>query len=354
MKKIIAGVLIGGAALGAGNLQAAEAEVQKSEIDTVFYEGAVITNNGENEFDNYLALGGFAKLFAVDTESFDKLEFAGRGNFDFGVLNGNGELIGYSDSHKNMGSGVNFRAETRHFRFGGALEKLVLGGNSKRYNSIWAAKEFDSLNASAGISETEQDSFGTASIFYSHKDYGFGAGLTINNEGKGFATAVFGKSPVGIGEGTGYRIFGFHDLENNYFADFLISTKSRISKGTLSAPVLLDNGGHDKGIIENWFDAHIPLNARTSPGGFAINARYSDQNDIEKAVIKGLYQLPVFGKISPRIGIGYSSTNDGNDTVQSGSILLGAEIDGKHYIDFRASGTENQKPAFSVTAGVEF
>jgi hypothetical protein len=352
--------LAGAAALaGAGAVEAGEPAGENPQVevvkrDNLLFEETVTTQDGKEEFDHYLQIGDFAKMFFVDTETLDSLDWAARGKFDFGFMKGSGELFGYSDSDENMGVGINARGSIGDFRIGGALEKMVTAGIPERFGNIWVARDFGNLTTTAGIAKDDNDSYGIASFLFTKGRYDFGAGTTLNSDGEGFATAVFGRHYENRGEGLGYRVWMKHDLEHDYSVDLLLSTNTTISRGSMASRVSPDDGAHDGGIVENWFDWHAPLWVRTTPGGIIAHANYSDVGDVEKFKAECLKQFAYIGSVSPRAGIGYGRIDDGTDVTESVSGQFGVGFKNGNYVDLKVTGAEEQKPVFSITAGVNF
>ena len=327
--------------------------------DSVFIEESAETKDNIDTFYHFLMFanekGPYMKALFTDADAKDSTSFGLRQNFDFGVFNGNAELIGFEDSTENHGIGVNARGNVnKNLGFGSALEKTIQNSNPTLMSNVHTNANFSNVDSILGVTNQEDKTKLTASLGYTFNINYFGVGLTKNTvDGDWFATAVAGRHFKDKGQDFGYRLYGKQDSDKNYTLDFLASTKTAISKGTIAAMVTQDNGLHDPKLFTNRFDSSYYLWERTTPGGIALNAGYSDVNDNKSVSVNTAYRFPT--KISPMILAGYTRKEDASGKVtESATGSIGVTDSSGNYLTFTATGTDNQKPNFSAVAGFGF
>lgn len=340
-----------------GAAEAGPAEDQQQEKkDSVFVEETAVSQGDSQTFYHLAVFSSenspYAKVLFTDAEDLDTLTFGARGNFDFGVLRGNAELIGFIDSDENHGIGLNARGEILGTRLGLALEKMVNAGSESGLSSFYMSRDFGDLNATLGIADIDDETSGIATFSYTAGKNMFGLGITADDEG-GYLTAMAGRFAGEGGEDFGYRAWVKHDFDGNYVIDLLVSTNTTISKGAIGALTAADNGFHDQQLFPNKFDAFAYLHDRTSPGGVAANVNFSEIEDATNLVVDVLYQFQQMGHFSPRVGIKYTHADDGTDATESITGSIGTEFK-NGYVDFGITGTEGGSPVFNLILGVSF
>lgn len=335
MKNIIKKTIIG-AGIVLSSILPAKAQ------NSFFVEESMDSSNGQQTFYH---LGWFdrdqkptLRYFVIDEKDNTTTEFAARNYFEKGKVKSSAEIIGF-DSDDSNGIGVNARADIGKTRIGGALEKIA----DEKLKYGYVERKLGNASVGVGASNVE-DTKAKANFSYTKGQHLVGAGVTEDSH----VTAVFGKFAQEKGKGLGYRAVVKVNEDGNYEVRLLSSTNTTLSRGSMAAMVALDNGFHDAKLMENWVDAHVSLLMRTTPGGVALDARYSDKQGVKKGSADAVYQLPG-ENVSPRVRVGYSR----NAGVESGKAGLGVDIKG-NYLDAIVTTTEGEKPVVTLIGGYCF
>lgn len=330
--------------------------------DSALFEETAAIQGDSATFYHFLKLSsggdGYFKGMFTDREDSDTLHLGAKGRFNFGFMEGTAELIGFSDSEKNYGIGVNARGDVEKTRIGISLERRALGGDSENMFLAYGRRKFGNLEPMLGIAAIvngdDIETKGLAALSYTLGQFVFGAAARANQDGDGDFTAVAGRMAEKKGEGFGYRLWTNVDFDGNYTIDLIASTNTTFSYPGITCIISPDSGLQDPKLFKNQFDKLSYLWERTTPGGFAGNIRVSGKNDGTLAGAgRLLYRFPGFSGISPKVGIGGGFTRDNDETRLSVSPSIGVSYKNLD-IEVIATAGEGQRPAYLVIGSVGF
>lgn len=257
MKKTLIALMM--AAAGALFPGEAKAENKKPKFNLWAETFNQVDTNGSNLWQPRIEVsnGDNSYFFRADyqhTHDRDAYRIGSRLPVDFDVLRGEIGAFGSTDSDDNHGIGVEFDGDLLDFlKVSGSLEKT----NGHQLKHVMIGKDFPfDLTAKLGYFNKDGKSHLNGAAWQTFDDqYLLGVGGRVDEEGKGFFNACFGRYAKKKGEGIGWRVFGQTDFDGNWCLDGILTLGNKYSKPSFAG--LLDpykGGPNDPGIVSNIAD----------------------------------------------------------------------------------------------------
>ncbi len=236
-----------------------KAEEEKPKFDLWAETFNQVDTNGHNLWQPRIEVSkdGDSYFFRADyqnTHDMETYRIGSRLPVDFDALRGEIGAFGTSDSDDYHGIGVEFDGDLLDFlKVSGSLEKTA--GHQLKH--VMIGKDFPiDLTAKIGYFNLDGKSHLNGTAWQTLDDqYFFGIGGRVDDEGKGFINACFGRYAKKKGEGIGWRVFGQTDFDGNWNLDGILTLGNKYSKASFNG--LLDpykGGPNDPGIVSNIAD----------------------------------------------------------------------------------------------------
>ncbi|VVB79297.1 Uncharacterised protein [uncultured archaeon] len=245
-------------------------------------------------------------------------KFSGRIPFARGPLVGSVDPLGQIRSQGDHAEGIDARATLYGVAtLGGAVERAVIAadGTENFVNQGYGLARVGPVEFSAAFSNrsdipTRTSGIGTAGI-YLPVGFFVGGGVEMDGDNNASVSYVFGRAVEKPGQGTGFRLRGFHNDAGLNTLEGVFAMDSLMGPAGIAAPIREDNGmALDHRVFENWNDAHPRMPDR-GKGPVVARATSTWNQLASSGSADVLGQIPVGDYLVVRVGGSYT-----NQTVQ--------------------------------------
>ncbi len=252
-------------ALAASSLlpRLATAEDKKPKFDLWAETFNLVDRNGTNLWQPRIEVSkdGDSYFFRADyqkTKDREAYRIGSRLPVDFDALKGELGAYGTTDSGDNQGIGCEFDGTLLDFlKLSGSLEKT----NGRQLKHISIGKEFPiDLTAKLGYFNLDGKHHLNGAAWQTlDSQYFLGIGGRIDDEGKGFINACFGRYSPKKGEGIGWRLWGQTDFDGTWSIDGQLAIGNNFSLPSFTGLMDVYKAGiNDPRLVSNIADYRSP------------------------------------------------------------------------------------------------